>query len=598
MSWGRAGTAYPTGARYPQGVRYHALAADYDGTLAHHGEMNEATWAALRRLKESGRKLLMVTGRELEELLGLLAHPELFDKIVAENGALIYTPATKKTRTVAPGPPAAFVAALQRRGVKRIAVGRVIVATWEPYQDIVLHVIRDMGLELQVVFNKGAVMILPSGVNKATGLTLALMELGLSPHNVVGIGDAENDHALLAACEAGAAVANALPSLKEVADIVTKADHGAAVAELVDRLIADDLAETARRLKRHRVVLGKAGDREVSLDPYAGSAMICGTSGSGKSTLATGLLERFCNEGYQFAIIDPEGDYTSIDFAVVLGGPARAPLLEEVMDVLRNPSRSCVINLLGVAVDHRPEFCAKLLPALADLRARTGRPHLLLVDEAHHMLPASWQPTAGLPLQKRGAYYVTVHPATVHASVIATIESAIAVGDHPVKTLGELATAANQPLPKVTPTGRLPAGHALLWRFGSDPVEVIIEQPRAETTRHSRKYTEGNLGPERSFVFRGRDGRLKLKAHNLHLFLHIGDGVDDDTWSFHLERGDFSRWLRVQVKDADLADAVEAIETELALSADASRAAIRQAVEERYTLPADTATGRIDPPSG
>ena len=48
-----------------------------------------------------------------------------------------------------------------------------------------------------MIFNKGAVMILPSGVNKATGLAAALEELGLSPHNVVGVGDAENDHAFL-----------------------------------------------------------------------------------------------------------------------------------------------------------------------------------------------------------------------------------------------------------------------------------------------------------------------------------------------------------------------------------------------------------------
>ena len=167
-------------------MRYHALAADYDGTLAHHGVIDDTTWAALRRLKESGRKLIMVTGRELDELLALLPHPELFDRIVAENGALIYNPATKQIRTLAPGPPAVFVAELQRRGVERISVGRVIVATWEPHQDTVLHVIHDLGLELQVIFNKGAVMVLPSGVNKATGLASALDELGLSAHNVVG----------------------------------------------------------------------------------------------------------------------------------------------------------------------------------------------------------------------------------------------------------------------------------------------------------------------------------------------------------------------------------------------------------------------------
>ena len=578
-------------------MRYHAVAADYDGTLAHHGIIDEPTWAALRKLKDSGRKLVMVTGRELDELLALLPHPDVFDRIVAENGALLYTPATKKSRNLAPGPPAAFVAELQKRGVERVSVGRVIVATWEPHQDTVLGVIRDQGLELQVIFNKGAVMILPSGVNKATGLAAALVELGLSPHNVVGVGDAENDHALLASCECGVAVANALPSLKEAADLVTEADHGGGVAELIEHLLTNDLAATARRLKRHRVLLGKAGEREVSLDPYNTSAMVCGTSGSGKSTLTTGLLERISAAGYQFAIIDPEGDFGSLDFAVVLGAPSRAPLIEEVVDVLKDPTRNLVINMLGIAVDHRPEFCAELLPALADLRARTGRPHFLVIDEAHHMLPASWEPVKVLPIRPHGTLYVTVHPGSVAPNVISTIESVLAVGEHPEITLGEFAEVAQKPLPAIAPIDRLVPGHTVYWKIGEEPVEVITEPPHTERTRHSRKYIEGNLGSDRAFYFRGREGKLKLKAHNLVLFLHIADGVDDDTWTYHLQRKEYSRWMRVEVKDAELAEEVEAVEGDRALSPEESRAKIREVVEARYTLPADKPSGLIDPPA-
>ena len=158
-------------------MRYHALAADYDGTLATHGRIEDGTWEALRRLRDSGRKLIMVTGRELDELLGILDQPELFDRIVAENGALVYTPQTKEIRLVAQPPPPAFIEEMKKRGVDRVSAGRVIVATWEPHQDTALHVIRDLGLELQVIFNKGAVMVLPSGVNKATGLAAALVEL-------------------------------------------------------------------------------------------------------------------------------------------------------------------------------------------------------------------------------------------------------------------------------------------------------------------------------------------------------------------------------------------------------------------------------------
>ncbi|MBA3464880.1 MAG: HAD-IIB family hydrolase [Deltaproteobacteria bacterium] len=577
-------------------MRYHALAADYDGTLAHHGVIDEDTWAALRKLKESGRKLIMVTGRELDELLALLEHPEVFDRIVAENGALVYTPSTKQTRNLAPGPPAAFVAELQKRGVERISVGRVIVATWEPHQDTVLHVIHDQGLELQVIFNKGAVMILPSGVNKASGLAAALTDLRLSPHNVVGIGDAENDHALLSYCECGVAVANSLPALRHAADLVTKGPHGHGIAELVEHLLTDDLAVTNGRLKRHRVLLGKSDNKEISLDPYATCAMVCGTSGSGKSTLTTGLLERLNAGGYQFAIIDPEGDYATLDFAVVLGGPSRAPLVEEVLDVLADPSRNVVINMLGVAVDHRPEFCAHLLPALAELRSRTGRPHFLVIDEAHHMLPASWTPANEIPVRPHGTLYVTVHPGSVAPSIIGSIESVLAVGEHPERTLNELAQVAKVEMPSCPEIDRLEPGHAMYWKLGNDPIEVATEPPHGERTRHSRKYTEGNLGHERSFFFRGREGKLKLKAHNLHLFMHIAEGIDDDTWTYHLQCGDYSRWLRVEVKDVGLADAVAVVEKDKKLSPDESRARVRSAIEQRYTLPSDKASGLIDPP--
>jgi hydroxymethylpyrimidine pyrophosphatase-like HAD family hydrolase len=231
-------------------MRYLALAADYDGTLAHDGRVDEPTLAALRRLRESGRKLLLVTGRELDDLQETFAHPELFDLIVAENGALLYDPAAKEVKALAPPPPPEFIEELHRRGVAPMSVGHSIVATWEPHEAVVLKTIHDLGLELQVIFNKGAVMVLPSGVNKASGLSVALKTLGLSPHNTVGVGDAENDHAFLALCECAVAVANALPALAERADLVTRGDHGAGVVELIDRLLADDLADVAPRRAR------------------------------------------------------------------------------------------------------------------------------------------------------------------------------------------------------------------------------------------------------------------------------------------------------------------------------------------------------------
>ena len=573
-------------------MRYRALAADYDGTLATHGRIDDGTWQALAKLRESGRKVIMVTGRELDELLGILDHPEVFDRIVAENGALIYTPASKEVRLLAQPPAPSFVEELEKRGVDRVSCGRVIVATWEPHQDTALHAIRDLGLELQVIFNKGAVMILPSGVNKATGLAAALAELGLSSHNVTSVGDAENDHALLELAECGCAVANALPALKDRADLVLSRDHGPGVTELIEHVIDNDLADV--QLFRHRIPFAKHGDDEISFDPYASTMLVCGTSGSGKSTLTTSIIEKLCSAGYQFAIIDPEGDYSDIENAVVLGSPTRAPLVEEVLDVLRDPSRNVAVNLLGVALEHRPEFCAQLLAALADLRSRTGRPHWLILDEAHHLLPAQWQPAAEMPARQHGTLYVTVHPESLAPAVIDTIDTVLVIGEQPKQRIVDLCTAAERRCPSIDPIEKLPVGHALYWKAGEPSALVIeTEKPRGERKRHSRKYIEGNIGADRAFYFRGPDGKLSLKAQNLMTFMELGDGVDDATWQFHLDRGDYSTWLRTEIKDPALADEVTAI-AEGHLSAADSRAAVREAIEKRYTLPADKPSGLVD----
>jgi hydroxymethylpyrimidine pyrophosphatase-like HAD family hydrolase len=220
-------------------MRYRVLCSDYDGTLATHGAIGPETIAALERLIASGRRLVMVTGRELADLQSVCPRLDLFDHVVAENGALLYHPATGVEKTLATPPPEKFLATLRERGVKPISMGRVIVATWEPHETQVLEVIRDLGLELEVIFNKGAVMVLPSGVNKATGLACALKQMDISAESAVAVGDAENDHAFLAMCGYAVVVANALPALKEAADFVTHADHGAGVEELIEKMLRD-----------------------------------------------------------------------------------------------------------------------------------------------------------------------------------------------------------------------------------------------------------------------------------------------------------------------------------------------------------------------
>ncbi|MGH9314205.1 MAG: HAD family hydrolase [Vicinamibacterales bacterium] len=223
-------------------IPFRALAVDYDGTLATDGRVNSTVLDALRRLKESGRRLLLVTGRELDDLRQVFPEIGIFDRVVAENGGLLHRPHTAGEQALGEAPSRGFLDLLRRKGVAPLSVGRVIVATREPQEVRVLEAIRELGLELDIIFNKGAVMVLPSGVNKATGLRHALSELKLPPRHVVGIGDAENDHAFLEACGYGVAVANAIPALKDRADLVTEGSAGAGVIEVVERLLSDDLA--------------------------------------------------------------------------------------------------------------------------------------------------------------------------------------------------------------------------------------------------------------------------------------------------------------------------------------------------------------------
>jgi len=220
----------------PKSIR--ALASDFDGTLAHNGTVTEETLRAIDRVKQAGFRLILVTGRELHELVAIFPEISHFDLAVMENGAVLYDPATGASEPLAEPPPSAFVARLHALGLP-LQVGKSIVATWEPHETAVLEVIKEMGLELQVIFNKGAVMILPSGVNKATGLLVALRRLGLEPAQVAGVGDAENDHAFLQVCGYSVAVANALPVIRAQVSYVATHDHGEGVVELIEMLLTN-----------------------------------------------------------------------------------------------------------------------------------------------------------------------------------------------------------------------------------------------------------------------------------------------------------------------------------------------------------------------
>jgi HAD superfamily hydrolase (TIGR01484 family) len=568
-------------------MRYHALATDYDGTIAWDSSVNERTIAALEDIKKSGRKLILVTGRELDDLIKVFSRLDLFDRVVVENGALLYRPQTGEERTLAERPSQEFIHELIRRGAERVSVGRVIIATWRPHETTAVECIRDFGLELQVIFNKGAVMILPSGVNKATGLNAALKELGLSAHNVVGVGDAENDHAFLALCECSVAVENALETLKERVDWVTSQGHGEGTTELIQAMMATDLEHLQDRL-HHKLLLGKRADgSDVWLHPYGKNVLVAGTSGAGKSTLAMGFLERLEEQGYQYLIIDPEGDYSQFPGPVVLGDDERPPSISEVLDVLSKPEEDAAINLTGLSLSERPGFFEGLLPRIQELRAKTGRPHWIVIDESHHVLPSAWE-AAGLTVSQRmyGVMSITLEPDRLSPAILANVDVVIAIGDNPGATLENFCKAVGEKPPAVSEVNLNP-GEAVAWfRDSSEPPFLFQSTvPRAERRRHRRKYAEGELAPDLCFYFRGPEGKLNLKAQNLGVFLQLSDGVDDETWLFHVTNGDISRWFREVIKDNDLALEAELMERG-DITAEESRKRLRAAIEHRYIVAA------------
>ncbi|MBV9267276.1 MAG: HAD family hydrolase [Acidobacteriaceae bacterium] len=443
-------------------------------------------------------------------------------------------------------------------------------------------------MELQVIFNKDAVMILPPGVNKMTGLCAALDDLKLSRHNVVGIGDAENDHAFLESCECSVAVANAIPALKERATIVTEGARGAGVAETIDRLIATDLSDVDITSPRRCITIGSLDQNEITIPCYGPNLLICGQSGSGKSTFVTGLVEQIVQKRYQVCLIDPEGDYEGLENYRTVGDEKHAPSPAEVMQILQDPDANVVVNLIAVPAGDRPNSFISFVTALEELRLRTGRPHWLFIDEAHHVLPSEWglAPSA-ITEQLNNVVLITVHPGHTSPTVLRKINTVVVVGREPKLLAAEFANVIGANLPDA-PDGDLERSEALVWFTDQDHLLFGVKTvpSRSEHHRHKRKYAEGRLEEERMFRFRGPEGKLNLPAHNLSMFVEIAEGIDAETWMFHLKRGDYSRWFRNSVKDSEIADQLEAIEKDASLTDAASRVRVKEAILHKYAAPA------------
>jgi hypothetical protein len=297
-------------------------------------------------------------------------------------------------------------------------------------------------------------------------------------------------------------------------------------------------------------------------------------------------MERLEQAKYQFCVIDPEGDYQDVEGIASLGGKDRIPSVKEAVDLLEDPYQNLSLNLLGVPLESRPSYIQQLLPALMTAQGQTGRPHWIVMDEAHHVFPNAGR-SAGWTLTEipEALLVVTLDPEHVAPDFRSLIDTAIFLGDAASETLNRFLKLLGRPPVSVARNPSAP-GEALAWSKDR-PAEAILFRSLPSTLqhrRHVRKYAEGDVGPDKSFYFKGPEGKLNLRAQNLVVFLQMADGVDDETWEFHLRRGDISRWFRDAIKDVGLSTLAAEVESS-AVPPPESRAMIRKLVEDQYTSP-------------
>jgi len=559
-------------------MHFLALAVDYDGTIAENGSVPPQVCASLTTLKNSGRKLLLVTGRELQALKHHFPHLDLFDLVVAENGALLYDPVTDTEELIAEPASMDLVSRLRGKGVSPLSVGRSVIATWHPWEEAVINSIRELGLELQMTFNKDAIMVLPPGVNKASGLAAALRTLGICELNVVGVGDAENDHSFLSICGCSAAVSNAIDSIKASADVCLSLDHGRGVCELVDMLLEKDA--TLVPIERIGLELGQTLDAHKVWMPAESVLLVIGNSGSGKSSYVTWLTERMVQAHQGFCIIDPEGDYLTLEDAVTVGGLTVPPTTEESVHHLLQAQLNVVVSALALDPPARIQLFGEMLPFIQDLRRVSGRPYWLIVDEAHYMLPhcAVWPPGF---LGNMGAIIVAVDFDQVCPAVLEGVNVLVTLGSTARELVEQFAKRIQRRCPDFPERSPGPE-YACLWDLRNDKEVVLLNQlrPTQKHHRHSGKYVAGDVGAWHAFRF----STLCQSASNLTEFLSLSTRLEDTALRGYMNAGDFSKWFREIIRDDVLANKTHQVETDATLAPKEALKQISHLVHSRYHL--------------
>jgi len=472
---------------------FRAVAADFDGTLAE-GPVAPDTLAALAEARGRGIRVILVTGRIMSELRAVF--PEVdhhVDAVVAENGALVVT--RTGVRQLAGPVGRAVSAALATRGVDH-RNGQVLVACAAADEPAASEVIRELGLDCQLVRNRGELMILPAAVTKGTGLLETLADLGLSPRNTIGVGDAENDHSLLDACEIGVAVANAVDAIRAHADIVLTLPDGQGLAELLRGPLLAGRAHAHPR--RWQITLGLDDRGEaVTLPASQLDVAVCGGTGQGKSYLAGLICEQLVRLGYSLIVFDPEGDHLGLGelrgMFVTGGQEGRLAGPAEVVQLLRHSHGSVIVDLSHLDAAVQADYAAGLVGEVGAHRAATGLPQWVAVDEAHGPIGRTASTHRLFDPAAKGYLLVTWQPKELSADALAALDAVITLSSpHPTASSSTWprrwpicpvprspGSSKGRPAARCWPGGSTPAGR---WRSPSGPGALLTCAMSINTT--------------------------------------------------------------------------------------------------------------------
>jgi hydroxymethylpyrimidine pyrophosphatase-like HAD family hydrolase len=548
-------------------MKFNVLALDYDGTIARDGRADPAVLESIRETRARQIAVLLVTGRILSDLRLVLADQGLFDAIVAENGAVLAFP-NGRTRVLGRPPSPEFLNELRRLEV-RFESGECVLQADASAAAKILDAVRSLELPLMLAFNRGRVMILPQGINKGNGLREGLKTLRLSLHNCIGIGDGENDSALLEACEIGVAVGWGSQSLCAIADHVLLGSGPAVVADYIRHVSAHNKLPPTRT-DRRRLTLGITGDgHPLETAVHGRNILIAGDPNSGKSWITGLFCEQLILQGYCLCLIDPEGDYATLESlpgVVVFGGEEPPPHLSDVERALCYPEISIVIDLSAITHAEKLSYVNKLLPMLGALRRSTGLPHWIVVDEAHYFLH---QPDIGQRVDFELAAYVliTYRPSQLHPELLRAAESIIVTpltDPWEVGALTRLCGVEGAESEWGNLLGGLRIDEAAVLPQGAGPGRLpkrfTIAQRITLHVRHRAKYFEVRMPDNRAFVFTCNGQPTGAQAHTLKEFVTIQDRLPAAAIEGHARRGDFSRWIAEVFADHLLADEIRKVE--------------------------------------